>query len=232
VKLVTWNIWDGGEGRLDAIERVLREQNADVVALQEANDRGAVEMLAARLGMNLVYGEANSAYAVAWLSRSPVARSRNHRLPVLDKTLLEVEIEGACLFATHLSAGRKVVDEPHRIDETEAVLGETDPRAHVLVGDFNAAHPDDAIGTPPPEEHLDHVSRRPIELVLEAGFVDCYRELHPRECGWTYLSWHLWARLDYVFASRRLAVQRCELVPGAGDASDHLPVVAELTSRT
>ncbi len=177
---MTWNIWNGGEGRLDAIERVLREQEAEVVALQEANDRTAVETLGARLGMDVVYGEANSAFAVAWLSRAPVTRAQNHRLPVLEKTLLEVEAGGARLFAAHLSAGRTRADEPHRVAEAEAVLaciGDAD----VFVGDFNAVHPCDEIGTPPPEEELEHVSRRPIELVLEAGFVDCYRELHPRD---------------------------------------------------
>lgn len=221
---MTWNIWDGGEGRLDAIERVLREQDADVVALQEANDRSAVEALATRLEMEFVYGEANSAYAVAWLSRLPVVRAENHRLPVLDKTLLEIEVDGLSLGTTHLSAGRTLADEPHRIEETEAVLAEIGGRADLLVGDFNAVHPKDAIGTPPPEEELGHVSRRPIQLALEAGFTDCYRELHHGDRGWTYLAWHPWARLDYVFA--RLLPRSCEVVET--DASDHFAVVAEV----
>jgi exodeoxyribonuclease III len=219
---MTWNIWNGGEGRLDAIERVLREQDADVVALQEANDRSAVEALAARLNMEFVYGEANSAYAVAWLSRLPIVCAVNHRLPVLDKTLLEIEVAGLRLFTTHLSAGRTRADEPHRVEETEALLAETGT-VDLLAGDFNAVHPGDEIGVPPPEEPLEHVSRRPIELVLEAGFVDCYRELHLDERGWTYLAWHPWARLDYLFA--RLLPRSCEVVET--DASDHFAVVAE-----
>jgi exodeoxyribonuclease III len=105
VRLVTWNIWEGGTGRIDAIEGTLRELDPDVIALQEANDRVAVEALAAALDMQLVYGDANSEYAVAWLSRLPIAQSANHRLPVLDKTLLEIEVDGVRLFATHLSAG-------------------------------------------------------------------------------------------------------------------------------
>jgi exodeoxyribonuclease-3 len=218
---VTWNIWNGGEGRLDAIERVLREQDADVVALQEANDRAAVETLGARLGMNVVYGEANSEFAVAWLSRLPVTRSQNHRLPVLEKTLLEVETGGMRLFATHLSAGRTKEHEPHRVAEAEALLGVAG-EADVLVGDFNAVHPDDEIGVPPPNEQLDYVSRRPVELVLEAGFVDCYRSLHDG-AGWTYLASHPWARIDFAFARR--APLACDVVETG--ASDHFPVVAD-----
>jgi endonuclease/exonuclease/phosphatase family metal-dependent hydrolase len=224
LRLVTWNIWNGGEGRLDAIERVLRDQRADVVALQEANDRVAVERLAAALGMELVYGEANSEFAVAWLSRLPVARSRNHRLPVLEKTLLEVEVAGTRLCTTHLSAGRLREDEPQRIAEAEAILAEVGATTDVLVGDFNAVHPGDEIGTPPPEDELEHVSRRPIELVLAAGFLDSFRELHPIDRGWTYVAWQLWARLDYVFA-RRLP-SSCEVLET--DASDHSALVADL----
>jgi endonuclease/exonuclease/phosphatase family metal-dependent hydrolase len=221
VRVLTWNIWNGGEGRNDAIQRVLREQDADVVALQEANDRGLVEGLAAALDMELVYGEANGPFAVAWLSRSQVERAQNHRLPVLEKTLLEIEVAGLRLFATHLSAGRSKADEPRRIAETEAIL-EVGRSADMLVGDFNAVHPDDEIGDPPPEEQLEHVSRRPVELVLDAGFTDCYRSLHD-EAGWTYLSWHPWARIDFVFGRR--SAQACEVVET--DASDHFPVVAD-----
>jgi endonuclease/exonuclease/phosphatase family metal-dependent hydrolase len=221
---MTWNIWNGGEGRLDAIERVLREQDADVVALQEANDRAAVETLGARLGLEVVYGEANSAFAVAWLSRLPVAGAQNHRVPVLEKTLLEVEVGDLRLFATHLAAGRTEADEPRRVAEVEAILAQIGD-GHLLAGDFNAVHPGDEIGAPPPEEQAptDYVSRRPIELVLEAGFVDCYRELQPNSHGWTYLASHPWARLDYVFARR--SAHRCEVVKA--QASDHFALVAD-----
>jgi exodeoxyribonuclease III len=219
---MTWNIWNGGAGRLDAIEGVLRAQDADVVALQEANDLAAVASLAGSLGMELVYGEANSVFAVAWLTRVPVLRSRNHRLPALEKTLLEIELGGMRLFATHLSAGRTEAHEARRISEVEPILAVAGG-ADVLIGDFNAVHPDDEIGPPPPEEGLDHVSRRPIELVLAAGFRDCYRELHPGGRGWTYLSWSPWARIDFVFARR--TPRSCEVVES--QASDHFPLVAD-----
>jgi exodeoxyribonuclease III len=224
LRLVTWNIWSGGDGRMDAIEQVLRDQRADVVALQEANDRAAVELLAEALGMEPVYGDANSEYAVAWLSRLPVAQSRNHRLPVLEKTLLEIQVEEVRLCTTHLSAGRLREHEPQRVAEAEAILAEVGATADVLVGDFNAVHPSDEIGTPPPDEQLEHVSRRPVELVLAAGFVDSFRELHPGEPGWTYVAWHPWARLDYVFA--RQLPSSCEVIDT--HASDHFALVADL----
>jgi endonuclease/exonuclease/phosphatase family metal-dependent hydrolase len=108
----------------------------------------------------------------------------------------------------------------------EAILAAVGVTGDVLVGDFNAVHPEDEIGEAPPEEQApaDYVSRRPIELALEAGFVDCYRALNPSERGWTYLAWHPWARIDYVFARR--AAHACDVV--RSPASDHFAVVADL----
>jgi serine/threonine-protein kinase len=42
VKILTWNIWNGGVGRIGAIAGCLRRQDADVVALQEANARNTL----------------------------------------------------------------------------------------------------------------------------------------------------------------------------------------------
>jgi hypothetical protein len=44
---------------------LLREQAADVVALEEVTERAAVEALGARLEVEIAYGEANSEFAMA-----------------------------------------------------------------------------------------------------------------------------------------------------------------------
>jgi exodeoxyribonuclease-3 len=189
--------------------------------------------LAGRLGMELVYGEANSPFAVAWLSALPVQATTNHRLPVLEKTLLEVHLEGLRLFATHLRAGRTERDAELRTEEVEAILDTIGDAECLLVGDLNAVHPDDEVGAPPPEERLEFVAREPIRRLLDARFVDCYRTHHHTERGWTYLTWQPWARLDFVLARGELAtrVSSCDVVAGedAFRASDHLPVRAELS---
>lgn len=43
--------------------------------------------------------------------------------------------------------------------------------------------------------------RRAIRLLVDAGYVDCYRALHPEEAGYTYPSDAPWLRLDYIFSS-------------------------------
>jgi exodeoxyribonuclease III len=186
--------------------------------------------------MQLVYGEANSEWAVAWLTRLPLLRSTNHRLPVLAKTLVEVEVDWngdpLVLFATHLVHGRHEAAAEVRLEEARAIVEVVSQceAPHALVGDFNAVSPLDAIGVPPPEEALEFVARKPVEEILATGYVDCYRRLHD-EPGSTYLSWHPWARIDFVFASHALAsrLRECDVVTdgAAMRASDHFPVRAE-----
>jgi endonuclease/exonuclease/phosphatase family metal-dependent hydrolase len=69
---------------------------------------------------------------------------------------------------------------------------------------------------------------RAIGRILEAGYADRYRTLHPAEPGHTYPPGSPWLRLDYVFASPEIAAHphACEVVAeGRADrASDHLPV--------
>ena len=233
LRVLSYNIWNGGEDRLPIIEAVIRSQRAGAVALLEANDRAEAAGLADRLGMELVYGDANSAFAVAWLSALPIRATTNHRLPMLEKTLLEVELGGVRLFATHLRAGRTERDADLRTQEVEAILETIGDLECLLVGDLNAVNPGDEVGVPPPGERLEFVAREPIERLLDAGFVDCYRRHHPDVRGWTYLTWQPWARLDFVLARGDLArrVTSCDVVTGedALRASDHLPVVAKLT---
>jgi endonuclease/exonuclease/phosphatase family metal-dependent hydrolase len=73
-----------------------------------------------------------------------------------------------------------------------------------------------------------------IDLLLNSGYVDCFRQLHPHEYGYTFPASIPSLRIDYVFASSGLApsLVSCSVIT-TGDgvsgeqASDHLPVLAE-----
>jgi exodeoxyribonuclease-3 len=190
--------------------------------------------------MELVFGEANRGFHVAWLTRLPVRRARNHRPPVLAKTVVEIEVDAGAepvrLFATHLASRH---DSRPPLEETPAVvevLRAVGTAPHVLVGDLNSLAPHDPVGEPPPGveprgEAIDGVPRLALDPLVDEGYVDCYRALHPVEPGFTYLASAPWLRLDYVFASPGLAgrLAACDVIRGglAARASDHLPVYAE-----
>jgi exodeoxyribonuclease-3 len=239
MKILSYNIREGGADRLADIAAIIREQQPDAAALLEATSYENARQIADELGMRLVFGEGNSGYHVGWLSRLPILRSQNYRHPRLSKTLLEIEVgwDGAtlCLFATHLASrwdGWSPADEVPIILEVLAQSG----GPHLLVGDFNALRPGDPIGAPPPgvekrRDAVDGAPRQAIAQLLDAGYTDAYRALHPHDAGYTYPSNAPWLRLDYHFASRALAVRLhgCDVVSGelARRASDHLPVWTE-----
>lgn len=240
LKVLAYNIWAGGEDRLRAIAAVVRRQRPDAVALLEV-DRRAADALANELEMELAYGQGNAEYHVAWLSGLPIRRAENHRLPALAKTLVEIELkwDGAPLhlFAAHLASSHEEPVRP-RLEEVRAILGVLRPpadRLHVLVGDLNSLRVDDPVGVPPPGvqkkgEAVRGVPRPVLQQLVDAGYVDCFRMLHPGRLGYTYPADAPWLRLDYIFASPRIApwLRACEVVGGAATAraSDHLPIWA------
>jgi len=240
VKIISYNIQEGGSGRLSSIASVLRQQEPDIVALLEAGNRANVEALAHELSMEIAFGEANTPIGhMAWLSRLPIHRAENHRHPGLAKTLLEIEVNWADvplhLFATHLSSRW---DPPEPVEEIPIILDllrSLADQPHLLVGDFNALRPGDPVG-PLPEgvekrgDAADGAPRDAIRLLLDAGYIDCYRAQHSQSPGYTYPSTRPWLRLDYIFASPPIAasLHDCDIVNAddAVTASDHLPIWA------
>jgi exodeoxyribonuclease III len=248
LRALTYNILVGGEERLPFIRDIIRSQDPDVVAIQEANSREHVASLARDLEMQLIFGEANCEFHVALLTRLPVMRSLNHRPPELEKAALEVETqwEGQPLriITTHLKAN--IGQEAKREVEVEALLrltgpagGPTGAELRLLLGDFNSLSPADHF-TPNfeiSEEDAAFAQRAyaPPRLVvprlLAAGYVDLYRQMRPGEPGYTTKTPTPVVRIDYIFASPALAQRAvyCDRVesPLVILASDHMPVRAD-----
>ncbi|SRR5579884_2286848 len=248
LKILSYNILSGGQDRLPLIASIIRKQQPDVVSILEANSYSNVEALAHQLKMHLTFGEANerSQTHIAWLSRFPVLQSENYRLPIFAKTLLKIEIlwEGTplALFAAHLKAGQYQENDQHRAEEVRTILDILRPlgeKLHLLAGDLNTIHPTDQLdvsrflasrGRKGENEPAPQFPRLALPLLLDAGYVDCYRALHATTPGYTYKLPTPGLRIDYILASPTLAhhLQACDIVIGeeAERASDHLPIWA------
>jgi len=76
------------------------------------------------------------------------------------------------------------------------------------------------------------VQWRTVQTVLDAGYVDSYRMLHPDDPGLTLPTSDPLLRLDYVFLPHAQAgrIAKCEVVRNAiaVGASDHFPVLSEM----
>lgn len=259
LRVMTWNAAQDWDSRLPLLTGAIRAQDADVVAVSSPKSAREVEILAEALGMQSFYGEGNQRWGMGLLSRLPIESFQNHRLDLFS-TLVEavVQSEGiqVRLFATHLRGyGPESPEHERRDQEARAVLDVMSPYADqpvLLVGDMNSASPADAVGPPPPEGvrpryYADRngppawqwsaphwpSARGPIRSILQDGYVDCYRQLHPSEWGFTLFSDFPWARIDYIFASSMLAsrLTACDVAREDWDqeASHHFPVWAEFS---
>jgi exodeoxyribonuclease-3 len=110
---------------------------------------------------------------------------------------------------------------------------------HVLAGDFNTLAPGATLDRRRLPLRLrpllwatgGRVRWRTVKTVLEEGYVDAYRTLHPDDHGYTMPTWDPHVRLDYVFLPAAFSerLRACDVVghADARAASDHLPVCAD-----
>ncbi|HXA30570.1 MAG TPA: endonuclease/exonuclease/phosphatase family protein [Candidatus Angelobacter sp.] len=203
LRVVTYNMLLGGQGRGDRIAAVLERLDADVIALQEANDVELLRSLAQRLGMRMVVAKPNDATKLnlAVLSRLPVTRWRAHRHPgrmLRAHLVCEVEVNAPGLARlrihnVHLAArfGEKNKGEARRLRELEAILGDIERSGstpHLVLGDFNSLSPGETVAATAFFTRMAELRRRgllvrgldgltvPREAAGDAGLADAWRD--------------------------------------------------------
>jgi len=245
VRLVSYNIRFGGGRRVALIGGVLATLRPDVVLLQEATDPIAVDRIARAAGLPNVFRRPD--WSVAALTREEPDELAWHR-PGRSRGFLEVDPAGADglrLLGMHLPAGLSNRGERARLRSVESLLdwagGAADDRT-LIVGDLNSVARGDvpAVGGMPLWLRLllrfdGGIRTDVLRRLLDAGWVDAYRHLHPRDAGFTLPPGAPSIRLDYLLVPEALVgrVARCEpasTLPLVDRASDHLPLVVELAT--
>ncbi|WP_434994706.1 endonuclease/exonuclease/phosphatase family protein [Arthrobacter sp. Ld5] len=252
VTVMSFNIHYGADGdNVFDIERtasVIEDSSAEIIGLQEVDNHwGArsdfldeAEWLAERLDMHVVYGANldepplpgdvdNRQYGTAILSEYPIISSENHLLtnieyeerPTEQRGLLEavVNVRGnhIAFYSTHLDFQR----EEQRALQVQEIIDITDAskRPAVIVGDLNAT-PDApelqplfsvftdtfaALG-----QNEDYTFGPDLEGLPGSGSVE-----NPS------------LRIDYILTARGATATSAKVIHTT--ASDHLPIVAELS---
>jgi len=253
MRILSYNILDGGTGRTAALNSVIAGQKPDVVGLVEAEDKAVVEDLAGRLGMDFVHAPGNYK-ASALLSRLAIRDSINHG-PLhkeLTKSLLEatvVDDSGVewVMGVLHLHAKALEADEKVREREIGKVLEifgrhRNQGRAHLLMGDFNSNAPAQVIDPNKCklstreawEKNGGYVPRRVVQKILDAGYVDSMAVADAKNAftTGTFSTELPGQRVDYVFAygfGEERIKRACIVYDGDADqASDHFPILAEI----
>ena len=243
LRLLSYNIRHGGAGREARLAAVIRKTSPDRVIFQEASKPLVIQTLAAETGMSQ-YGS-HAGDSLGFMSRIPVTRFEWHRPRLSRHAFLEIVLAGTPwrVFGVHLSAVHAAWTERRRIYELGALLQEIrreQPGPHALVGDFNTLAPGELLDLRKLPHRLralvwlsgGRVRWRTIQAVLDAGYADAFRHLHPDLVGNTFPTWDPHARLDYLFVPSGYlgGVRACEVLtdPATCDASDHFPLAAEL----
>ena len=231
-RVMTYNIHHGegldGKVDLERIAKVITDANADAVALQEVDKNtertGGIDMaadLAKRTNMHVAFGAnldfQGGKYGTAILSKHPIKSYENHVLKQArdgePRGVLQAVLDvgqGTLLFAgTHLD---------HTKDQAERLFSQTqfndlfekyEGLPIIFCGDFN--------DTPDSELHKK----------MSEKWTDSW-SLVGQGPGLTMTSAQPTRRIDYIWVSGKKNFKlRWARVPRT-DASDHLPVVAEM----
>jgi len=243
LRLLSYNIRHGGAGRERELAAVIEAAAPDVVVLQEATRPPVIAQIARDTGM-AEWGSRRG-FSLGFMSRAPMAHVAWHRPRLSRHAFLELVPAHTRwrIFGVHLSAVHAAWTEHRRRFELRAMLASIRQHQHgphVLVGDFNTLAPGELLDVRKLPARLralvwlsgGRVRWRTIQTVLDGGYRDAFRELHPDVVGNTFPTWDPHVRLDYLFVPGTLATQvgRCEVISSGGvrEASDHLPLIAEL----
>jgi endonuclease/exonuclease/phosphatase family metal-dependent hydrolase len=215
---------------LDAIARVISQQQPDIVALQEVDvhtTRSGVsvheaEYIAAKTGMRSYFAKSidygGGEYGIAILSRYPISNMKKYALPTLESTkgeprilaTAEINLPGneKILFAcTHLDAQKP---DTNRVLQAHKILEilQSEKLPVVLAGDLNA---DPASTT--------------IRL-LDSHFT---RSCIPADCPFTIPQDQPKKTIDFIcFSPKDKFTVKLHQAIDEKYASDHLPVLAIL----
>ena len=247
LKILSYNIRFGGRGREQALAETIEAAAPDLVVFQEAIDPHVIERLAA--ATKFPFWAARRNHSIGFLSRHEIDYHEWHYPAGARHSFLEIVPAGsnARVFGLHLSARFSKWDERRRTREIRSLLDGIKRHQngfHVLIGDFNTLAPGEVL-------ELDRVpawiraliwisgrklQRETIQMMLDAGYGDGFRTMHPDDKGYTFPTWDPHVRLDYVFVPRAFMKQllKCEVITEPNEriraASDHCPLEVELNT--
>jgi len=247
LKLLSYNIRFGGLGREAALAEVIKRVAPDIIVFQEAIHPEVIERLSQSTG--LPFWAARKNHSIGFISRIEIGYHEWHYPAGAKHSFLEIVPAGTetRIFGLHLSARFSKWDERKRTREIRSLLAGIKRHQegfHVLVGDFNTLAPGEVLEIkrmPAWIRGLIWISgrklqRETIQLMLDSGYVDGYRGLHPDIHGYTFPTWDRRVRLDYVFLPKTFAERliESEVISEPESlirsASDHCPLSVELKS--
>ena len=211
---------------IDAITRVIKSEDPDLVALQEVDVNtkrsGAFNQakeIAEDLDMHFFFGKAldyqGGGYGVAILSKYPMEDTTVHRLPATEGSNVEPRIVASARIelpdgtairfgSTHLHAGKDSLNRQSQVEEVVRIAAQQE-LPFILAGDFNAV----------PKSEVMQTVKKEFKFTCD-------------DCPLTSSAQNPVRTIDYIVfrdPSNKLRVEDHKVI-NENEASDHLPVVA------
>jgi endonuclease/exonuclease/phosphatase family metal-dependent hydrolase len=232
LRVMTYNIHhgEGLDGKVDLarIAELIKREQADIVALQEV-DKGVARTarrdlsaeLAVLTGMTAVFSNnfhfQGGEYGNAVLTKFPMTSATNRHYQMLRtgeqrgvlQLTLDVHGREVVFMNTHIDYRPDDAERWLNVGEIELLARQYEGKPIILCGDFN--------DTPGSRIHA-RLAKTFVDAWAEAGNGDglTIPVLSPRK------------RIDYIWLSKDCGFRTVEIHVPNSEASDHLPVVAEL----
>jgi len=241
MKIVSFNIFDGGQARLPKILAIINKENPDYLAIQEANGFEAATILDYK---NYALSLAPSGYHVATFSRiafSSVQTYTGQFKNAALQTICDLPFGKTVICNTHLSPWT----EDERQKELAIIIKSQEKYDYkIILGDLNSLSPHDSF----PEKEVNNFNAYQrkkfmkngklcfdtINMLLNNGYVDVAQEKGFADIKTVHKSTQekyahsTMLRLDYIFISRSLLKflksARVIINSKTKKVSDHYPV--------
>jgi len=231
VSIISWNIWKGKH--TDKVIAFLKEQNADIVCLQEIMQQEIEGMtyntattIAQALGYQNIYFKSFTTdrhtpvfdLGDAILTRFPIVSSSVHALSSMEEykgnsvteprnaieATLDLHGTELTILNTHLGYSEGFTESTIRTQQTEKLLKLIQNPKTILAGDFNSLPKSSVI-----KSVSELMNNTDIEMTKPTYFDLKDSQNTPQ-------------RIDYVFLSRDIKTRSFEIIESS--ASDHFPL--------
>lgn len=258
MKIATYNV-NGINGRLPVLLRWLSETTPDVVCLQELKAPQEKFPLHAinDAGYHAIWHGQKSWNGVAILSRHEAPKEILRELPGdpedLHSRYIEAEVNGIIIGGLYLPNGNPAPGPKfdYKLQWFERLIKHADQlykegKPVLLAGDYNVIPAEQDVYKP--ERWVEDALFRPetraaFKKLLDQGWTDAIRKLHPNEIIYTFWDYFRDAygrnaglRIDHFLLSAQLSTQLVATgvdkhVRGWEKTSDHAPVWIELKDK-
>lgn len=250
MKIISWNI----NGLRTALKKGfldwLNKSRADIICLQETKAQPGqlpFDLIKPRNYFSYFHSATKKGYSgvAVYTKRNPSSVKRKLGIKRFDQEgrLLQLKYPHLTLINLYLPhGGRKKENLNYKLIIYRYLfkyLNNWREKEVLLIGDFNIAHQE--IDLARPKQNKNNImftpeERKQIDKLIELGFTDTFRKLHPKERSYTWWPYfanarqrNLGWRIDYAFTSRSLTPRlKTAFILSEVKGSDHCPIGVEI----